>query len=683
MPAWNVPAPAVVGQSGHTTDHNRITAALDLLTAQIILPSGDTSGVTDTAAINTGLANGGSVQLVQAPLDAPYYINAPIIMSSQSRLWGTQWWSASGQDNYSAGVGGSGGSVILLTSSFSGNAGIILSNSTVNQYYGVDLAGFTLECYNAPGSSSYGILVDGAWGACFLRGVTIHRPPNDCLHVQVDVSTGFVPVDWTVSECKFSASRTGYGVYIEDMPNTWFTDCEASENTLDGWVVGYGVNSRWTSCKGENNNGNGFHFVGLGATEAQWLTGCSTRFNGQNGFLFDNSGGGGVSTSLYIMTGCVAQQDGQNSTSSGYAGFAVSGCAGLVAGDGCVSQVDIGNQHPQYGASQTNGSLGTTFTASLLQGTTSTFDDGTNVAVLIDNVPVGSTSGSGNVESVFGRDGDVVAQAGDYTVSQITGAAPITSPLFIAQPEAPTQLPGDVTAKLATTAYVSTAISSADINGGSAIGVIPPVDGGTAAGVPALSVNGGSASSTQTLAISGGNAAEGGNFNDGGGALVVSVFGRTGAITGQTGDYTAAQVGADPSGSAAAAQAAAEAASLPKSGGTLTGALTVAVVSLSQAGGSVAVNASFGNDFRLTLTASGWTISTPTNATDGQNITFLLTQDGTGSRTVTWAGGSGGYNFGSSSTPVLSTAASDSDLIAFKYIAALSSWIYMGITTGF
>lgn len=50
-----------------------------------------------------------------------------------------------------------------------------------------------------------------------------------------------------------------------------------------------------------------------------------------------------------------------------------------------------------------------------------------------------------------------------------------------------------------------------------------------------------------------------GSFPGGGsGGAVASVFGRTGAVAAQTGDYTAAQVGADASGAAAAAQTAAQ-----------------------------------------------------------------------------------------------------------------------------
>ena len=71
----------------------------------------------------------------------------------------------------------------------------------------------------------------------------------------------------------------------------------------------------------------------------------------------------------------------------------------------------------------------------------------------------------------------------------------------------------------------------------------------------------------------------------GGGGNITSVFGRTGIVTAQSGDYTAAQVGADPAGSASAAQSsaesyaaaqasaaqsAAEAASLPLPSGTAT-----------------------------------------------------------------------------------------------------------------
>jgi len=105
------------------------------------------------------------------------------------------------------------------------------------------------------------------------------------------------------------------------------------------------------------------------------------------------------------------------------------------------------------------------------------------------SMPAGAVA-AGAVSSVFGRTGAVLKQAGDYSVGDITGAAPLNSPAFTGSPTAPTQAPGDNSTKLATTAFV--------------------------------------------LA------------NAGGGA-VSSVFGRTGAILAAAGDYTVSQVtGAAP-----------------------------------------------------------------------------------------------------------------------------------------
>jgi len=63
------------------------------------------------------------------------------------------------------------------------------------------------------------------------------------------------------------------------------------------------------------------------------------------------------------------------------------------------------------------------------------------------------------VTSVFGRTGAVVAQTGDYTVAQVTGAAPLASPTFTGVPAAPTASPGDNTTQIATDAFVEAAIN--------------------------------------------------------------------------------------------------------------------------------------------------------------------------------------------------------------------------------
>jgi hypothetical protein len=68
---------------------------------------------------------------------------------------------------------------------------------------------------------------------------------------------------------------------------------------------------------------------------------------------------------------------------------------------------------------------------------------------------------TGAVSSVFGRTGSVTAQSGDYSVSEVTGAAPLASPALSGTPTAPTATSGTNTTQLATTAFViATALSN-------------------------------------------------------------------------------------------------------------------------------------------------------------------------------------------------------------------------------
>jgi len=67
---------------------------------------------------------------------------------------------------------------------------------------------------------------------------------------------------------------------------------------------------------------------------------------------------------------------------------------------------------------------------------------------------VQGASGSSAVTSVFGRTGAVTAQSGDYSASQVTGAAPLASPALTGAPTAPTPAASDNSTKIATTAYV-------------------------------------------------------------------------------------------------------------------------------------------------------------------------------------------------------------------------------------
>lgn len=125
----------------------------------------------------------------------------------------------------------------------------------------------------------------------------------------------------------------------------------------------------------------------------------------------------------------------------------------------------------------------------------------------------------------------------------------------------------------------------------------------------------------------------------------------------------------------------AEALALPKAGGTLTGPLAVNTLTALAGATSVLVNASLGNDFSLTLTASTWTLTNPSNLPSGIAVyRFWLTQDGTGSRTLTWGSN---YDFGTAGAPTLTTTASKTDCVAFIYNPSIGKLCYAGTGPGF
>jgi hypothetical protein len=96
--------------------------------------------------------------------------------------------------------------------------------------------------------------------------------------------------------------------------------------------------------------------------------------------------------------------------------------------------------------------------------------------------------------------------------------------------------------------------------------------------------------------------------------------------------------------------------------------------------GTIAVNATQGNDFRVNL-GGDVTIANPTGAVDGQRITFQITQSSGGSNTVSWGTA---YSFGSAGgPPKLSTSGGATDVIGFIYNAAKGAWLCVGSATGF
>jgi hypothetical protein len=110
-----------------------------------------------------------------------------------------------------------------------------------------------------------------------------------------------------------------------------------------------------------------------------------------------------------------------------------------------------------------------------------------------------------------------------------------------------------------------------------------------------------------------------------------------------------------------------------------TGAVAPAVVNLTDAA-TVAVDASLGNDFRLTL-GGNRSMGNPANPVSGQQIIFQITQ-GTGAPyTLNWGSA---YEFSTGlPAPVLSTTSTQTDLLGFIYYAATRTWLFAAFVNGF
>jgi hypothetical protein len=165
---------------------------------------------------------------------------------------------------------------------------------------------------------------------------------------------------------------------------------------------------------------------------------------------------------------------------------------------------------------------------------TVTFSTAQTGYCVVNGAGTASAGGSGAVSSVFGRSGAVMSQAGDYSFGQISGSV------------GSGQLPGaggDLSGSLpaaTVTGIQSRAISATAPSNGQAL------------------VWNSLASAWQPATVSGSGA-------------VTSVFGRSGAVTAQTGDYGFSQI----SGTLAGGQ-------LPAAGGDLSGPLPTPTVTAIQ-----------------------------------------------------------------------------------------------------
>lgn len=176
-------------------------------------------------------------------------------------------------------------------------------------------------------------------------------------------------------------------------------------------------------------------------------------------------------------------------------------------------------------------------------------------------------------------------------------------------------------------------------------------------------VTGSTGDTVQLAATQGGPAL--GSLSSGGGELTVvqwqlSALAPVEPVTEMAGYATTAYV--------TSAVAAAEAAALPRTGGTVEGELSPTVTTLTFAS-TVELGAALGNVFALTMTGA-CTLASPTGGTDGQVIRLRVTSNG---HALTYGAA---YQFGSGGQPSLSS--SGLDVLAFEFVTALSAWVFLG-----
>ena len=102
-----------------------------------------------------------------------------------------------------------------------------------------------------------------------------------------------------------------------------------------------------------------------------------------------------------------------------------------------------------------------------------------------------------------------------------------------------------------------------------------------------------------------------------------------------------------------------------------TGGAATPTVSVTFSATAMTVNCALSNVFHTTFTANVTTAPTLSNPSDGQTINWFITQDATGSRTMTWPSS---FKWPSAAAGVLTTTANAVDLVVATYRSATGFW---------
>lgn len=348
-----------------------------------IWPSGDITGVTDSASIATALNNWKTVFLIPGM----YYINQTIVIPSGAILDGQSRSLGIPIGDYGNGGLPLTGAILNLVDTWDSatypNAMELQSGESegapTTQLGSQVLRGLTITGTDLPASSVNGIHAFNA-AAVTMSDVTVYGMTGDGLHAAAGAAGG-PPDFWDVDHCKFSGNN-GYGIYIDGMADSWFSIVECTGNQKYGWYITNCNNTRLVSCKSEGNT-YGFYTTSLGGFTGQVsFMSCTTQQNSLSGFFFTGAG-----SPDYILGDCRSADDGSGSASSGYAGLQLSGITGTATFEvsNWFTGLGTGPACPEYGVSITTCPDTTVnFSSTLANGVTTGMHSDASAVIICD-----------------------------------------------------------------------------------------------------------------------------------------------------------------------------------------------------------------------------------------------------------------------------------------------------------
>ena len=248
-----------------------------------------------------------------------------------------------------------------------------------------------------------------------------------------------------------------------------------------------------------------------------------------------------------------------------------------------------------------------------------------------------------------------VSVSGIPTSTDLDAKAPLASPTLTGTPAAPTAAEGTNTTQIATTAFVNTEIASkADL-------ASPTLTGTPAA--PTASQGTNTTQIATTAFVNAEIAAD----------IAVKADLASPTFTGTPAAPTAS-AGTNTTQVATTAYVQAEGFAKTASTQTFTAAQRAEITALTFAS-TMTPNFADSNNFSVTLTGTG-RIANPTNQVAGQSGSIFITQDGTGSRVLSWgdSGGTSAWYWAGGTAPTLSTGANVKDRV--DYIVAANGVIH-------